>query len=231
MKKTLYNYLVQNGFLIVNKKLIETIGLDKAAVLSELIDKYIYFKDNNVLFEGSWFYYTYEKFDKIGLKRRRIDPIINFLQKIGFIETKNAGMPKRRYFKLNEEKIISFIKEKSNQGNDEADVSQNTQYTMEKIGEIFEKQEDHFDKINGLSLSILDKSVCQLDKSVCQGRQTLINNRIIKPDKEKQNMCVHTHEKNFLTNYFLKSRKLFQEIPKTISGNPENYFRKSRNIN
>jgi hypothetical protein len=114
MKKTIDNYFIQYDFLIINKKLIEAIGLDRAAVLSELMNEYTYFKENNMLFEENWFYYTYEKFNKIGLKRDRIDSIINFLQRIGFIETKNAGLPRRRYFKLNKEEIVNFIEGKSN---------------------------------------------------------------------------------------------------------------------
>ena len=109
MKKTIDNYFIQNDFLIVNKKLIEAIGLDRAAVLSELMNEYTYFRDNNMLLDGSWFYYTYEKFNKIGLKEDRINSIIKFLQRIGFIETKNAGMPRRRYFKLNQKEIVNFI--------------------------------------------------------------------------------------------------------------------------
>ena len=203
MKKTIDNYLAQHRFLMVNKELVEAIGLDRTAVLSELIDKYVYFRNNNMLFEENWFYYTYERFDKIGLKRKRIDSIINFLQKIGFIETKNAGSPRRRYFKLNEEKIIDFIEGKSSQGSNGADV--NTQDLMEKIiDEILEKQEDQFDEINGsicpkeqMDLSKRANGFVQKSKWICPKEQTLIENRIIKPDEEKQNMCVHTHEKNF----------------------------------
>jgi hypothetical protein len=109
MKKTIDNYSMQNSFLIVNKKLTEAIGLDRAAVLSELMSEYNYSKENNMLLEGNWFYYTYEKFNKIGLKRKRVDSIINFFQRIGFIETKNAGIPRRIYFKLNQKEIINFI--------------------------------------------------------------------------------------------------------------------------
>jgi len=112
MKKTIDNYSSQYGFLIVNKKLTKAIGLDRAAVLSELMNEYSCSKDNNMLLDGDWFYYTYEKFNDIGLKRNRIDSIINFLQRIGFIEVKDAGIPRRRYFKLNEEEIISFIEGK-----------------------------------------------------------------------------------------------------------------------
>jgi hypothetical protein len=112
MRKTIDNYSMQNSFLIVNKKLTEAIGLDRAAVLSELMNEYAYFKENNMLLEGSWFYYTYEKFNQIGLKRKRIDSIINFLQRIGFIEIKNAGIPRRRYFKLNQKEIVNFIEGK-----------------------------------------------------------------------------------------------------------------------
>ena len=109
MKKTIDNYSMQNSFLMVNKKLTKAIGLDRAAVLSELMNEYAYSKENDMLFDGSWFCYTYEKFNQIGLKRKRIDSIINFLQRIGFIEIKDAGIPKRRYFKLNKEEIVNFI--------------------------------------------------------------------------------------------------------------------------
>jgi hypothetical protein len=112
MKKTIDNYSMQNGFLIINKKLTKAIGLDRAAVLTELMNEYTYSKENNILFEGSWFYYNYEKFNQIGLKRKRIDSIINFLLRMGFIEIKNAGIPKRIYFKLNKEEIVNFIEGK-----------------------------------------------------------------------------------------------------------------------
>jgi len=52
----------------------------------------------------------------------------------------------------------------------------------------------------------------QKSKSICPKEQTLIENRIIKPDEEKQNMCVHTHEKNFLTKKKTFSKKQKQYL-------------------
>ena len=98
-----------SGFLIVNKTLIKRFGLMSAAILSNYIDKHIYFRkqfpDNN-----GWFYLTHkQQMDQLGVKEYSLRKCKRELIGIDILEIERRGIPAKEWFKINFIKLVSIV--------------------------------------------------------------------------------------------------------------------------
>lgn len=92
----------EGGSIILNKNLIKNVGMEAAAVYSELVSKYGYFKKRNQLTDDGCFFNTIEDLQKDTylteyLQRKAIKKLESF----GLIKVELRGLPSKRYFKLN----------------------------------------------------------------------------------------------------------------------------------
>jgi len=105
----LFDLLNANNYFCVNRKLAQEIGLETAVFLSEIVDKHAYFESNEMLKNG-WFYLTIETAEeRTSLSRRQQDSAIEALKKLGFIDSKQMGLPAKRHFFLFKEKITEWL--------------------------------------------------------------------------------------------------------------------------
>jgi len=98
-----------HGFLMINKSLIQRLGLTNAAILSNYVDKYRYWSNRIEDFNG-WFFLTYEQ------QRQELntsDYSLRLARKefidLGLLSTKRMGIPAKDYYQLNIENLINFI--------------------------------------------------------------------------------------------------------------------------
>lgn len=101
----LKSFLGQNSFVMINRALWESVGLDAALFLSILVDA-----DN--IFDEEWVYQTQPTIEGLSyghLTRRKQDAAIKILIERGLISQKNMGIPMKRYFKLHEDKIMEVF--------------------------------------------------------------------------------------------------------------------------
>jgi hypothetical protein len=90
-----------SGYLIVNKTLIQKLGLINAIVLSNLVDKHIYFKEKKEEFDG-WFYVTNSaQMKQLNIKEHSLIQCKRYLKEIGMISTKREGLPSKEHYKIN----------------------------------------------------------------------------------------------------------------------------------
>lgn len=128
-----------DGSIVVNKKLAKEIGLNPAVVLSELIARYKWHKDENMI-DGEWFYCTEETLEEqTSLNRYHQDKAINELQELGLIEKEVKGMPAKRYFKINEASVCKIV---TNKDENNSQTSTGDSHKQEKS----EKQESKVDR-------------------------------------------------------------------------------------
>lgn len=93
-----------DGWIPVNKKLAHEVGIEGAIIYGELTRKEKWYKDNDKIQEGGWFYVTEKDLEEsTAIKRKGQDRGINALVKIGLIEKKLMGLPARRHFRLIDE--------------------------------------------------------------------------------------------------------------------------------
>lgn len=102
--------LASSGFITVNKYLIKTLGLDEAVIFGELCSKYDYRAARGELDENGYFFCTVEDLeDTTTLGERRQRKAINSLVKIGLIEQVTKGLPRKRFFKINENAVLAIF--------------------------------------------------------------------------------------------------------------------------
>lgn len=107
--------LSSESYLVVNKKLIKQFGPDTAIFLSNLIDKYKYFQDKQILIEDG-FYITHQKLiEEYGFTVRSIRNCKTTLKAKGIIEIKLIGVPSKEYYYINWEELLNNISPELNQ--------------------------------------------------------------------------------------------------------------------
>lgn len=101
--------LRSDGSIVINKKLAHEIGLDCAVIYSELVSLFKYWSDKGELVnekleqseDARWFFCTIENLQaNTTLKRSRQDKAIKELKMMGLIDTRQMGIPKKRYFTI-----------------------------------------------------------------------------------------------------------------------------------
>ncbi|MFA5151278.1 MAG: hypothetical protein WC554_01835 [Clostridia bacterium] len=100
--------LRSDGFLILNKRCIQIFGLKPAIILSNYIDKYIYFKTNSPENNG-WFFLTHDTIqDQLQIGERTIINAKNLFKELGIIKTKIAGLPAKEWLQIDFEAFIEI---------------------------------------------------------------------------------------------------------------------------
>ncbi len=101
--------LASSNFIVLNKNVINVLGLEEALILGELSSEYDYWIKRGELDDG-WFFSTVENIENNTTlndykQRKAIDNLI----KMNIIEVKVKGLPAKRYFKINEEQVIKLL--------------------------------------------------------------------------------------------------------------------------
>lgn len=103
--------LISNrNYGIYNKDIAKKYGIETAIILGELASEYDYFDIQNLLLNGEWFYSTTKNIENnTGLTYYQQTKALNVLIKLEIIEQKVMGIPAKRYFKFNEERLENAL--------------------------------------------------------------------------------------------------------------------------
>lgn len=110
----IYELLRADGSIIINKALIFSIGLEETIIFFELISRYKYFEERNMLTEEGFFYNTVDDLQlATGLSEKKQKSAITKLEKFKLIETKLMGVPAKRHFKIIDDMVtvLMYIQE------------------------------------------------------------------------------------------------------------------------
>ena len=106
MKKSI---LASSPFLIVNKTLLQNIGIDASLVLSDLVQKEQYFKDSSQNNGGYFFNITNDISCSTTLSYYQIKQALSVLEKWGMIKIILKGVPAKKHFKIDKSQILNFL--------------------------------------------------------------------------------------------------------------------------
>lgn len=107
----LSSLLSSSKYIIVNKDLIKILGLHEAIILGELCSEYSYWENVNQLVDNEYFYSTRENIEKnTGINAHYQKAAFKNLEEKQIIYSKKMGIPCKKYYKLNEIKIIEYLK-------------------------------------------------------------------------------------------------------------------------
>ena len=103
-----------NSFLMVNKQLISTFGLNTAVFLSNLVDKFKYFQKEDKLNDDNSFFLTMEQqVDQTGLSTRVLRKSKRELLEKNIINTYMKGIPPKEFYIINFAELIDITIEKT----------------------------------------------------------------------------------------------------------------------
>ena len=101
MTKTKLDKMFENEFLRLPRPFIRMFNLNTAVMLSEIYSEYTYWKSENRLEKGGWFFSTVENmYCNTGLSKHQQLAACKELEAYGIIKIKYQGLPKKRYFKF-----------------------------------------------------------------------------------------------------------------------------------
>lgn len=104
MKNLLSNVLGNSSFVLLNKVIIQKLGLDEAVLLGFIIDKWTYFNHDD-------FYYTIDDLSHdTGLSDRMCRKSLQSLINKGILIKKEfTGLPPKQYYNINDEMILNLL--------------------------------------------------------------------------------------------------------------------------
>ena len=102
--------LATENYITVNKSIIKKLGLDCAVFIGELCSKALYYQNHNMLTKDGFFYCVVEDMqNSTGLSTYRQKQAIEILEKLNIIEVSWRGMPRTRYYKINENALVNLL--------------------------------------------------------------------------------------------------------------------------
>lgn len=121
-EKKLLTQFASNNYGLYNKTLAKKIGLHESIFLGEIISEYDYWNKMHSLTEDGYFYSTVENvMEATTLSDYQQRSIIKHLVELKIIDVRVAGMPAKRYFRINEEQFYSILLEDEEESSITAD--------------------------------------------------------------------------------------------------------------
>lgn len=109
MKERVKNILLSEDYFIFNKRFVKVLGLEPTFLLINLIEGADILKTKD-----GWFFQTFKLLEELtGLNRRRQERAIEVLIEFGIVSKKKMGVPCRRYFKINNERLKEVLRGES----------------------------------------------------------------------------------------------------------------------
>lgn len=144
MTKTMnaLDLLDSGNFQTYNREVARVLkSVNSAILLSELINRYNYHSQRGELVSylnhpGDWFYYTVDKCEeRTCLSPAEQKTAIKILESYGFFLKKAIGLPAKRHFQINIDKIIEFIIGSKNISSSAKSTEQDERNSPNTIGE------------------------------------------------------------------------------------------------
>lgn len=122
--------MFESDFIRVPRPFIRRFNLNTAIMLSEIYSEYTYWREQNGLQKGGWFFSTVQNmYNNTGLSKHQQLVACKELETYGIIKIKYQGLPKKRYFKFDMnmlDRLYSDFELHSNQSKNETDEDEIT---------------------------------------------------------------------------------------------------------
>ena len=120
-ERTLKQLLMSSSYFVLNKQIVKAIGIEAGFLLTTLIEA-----SDGLANDDGWFYKTAPSLEEeTGLSNHKQSKIIEELTKLGILEQENKGMPMKRYFRINFNKIEELVFKTQDLKNSNASIKEN----------------------------------------------------------------------------------------------------------
>ena len=108
--------IATKNYIAVNKRLAVVVGLHEAIMLGELASEYEYWKERGEVSEDGFFFSTIENVQcNTTLSEKQQRNALKNLAMLGFVETRVKGIPAKRFIRLDENNLTTFLANKFRQ--------------------------------------------------------------------------------------------------------------------
>lgn len=136
--------IASDSFLCINKCIAKAFGLDAAVMIAELATCYNYWESQGGLTEDGMFYETVERMEEnTTLTKYQQLKAIAVLEDAGVIRTERRGLPAKRYFAINEEKLLEVVDNKKSKN-----WTTGSEKTEQQESEFFDANKNREEKEN-----------------------------------------------------------------------------------
>ena len=104
--------IASTNFLTVNMAIAKQVGNDAAILLAELASSQVYFEKQDMLTDGMFFETVEQIEENTNLTKYQQAKAVKRLEDIGALKTKMKGIPAKRYFFVDGEKIGELVDSK-----------------------------------------------------------------------------------------------------------------------
>lgn len=104
--------IASSSFLTVNMAIAKQVGNDAAILLAELASSQVYFENNGMLTDGMFFETVELIEDRTNLTKYQQSKAVKVLEEAGILKTKLKGIPAKRFFFVDGEKIVELVDHK-----------------------------------------------------------------------------------------------------------------------
>jgi len=104
--------IASSNFLTVNMAIAKQVGNDAAILLAELASSQVYFEKQDMLTDGMFFETVEQIEENTNLTKYQQAKAVKRLENIGALKTKMKGIPAKRYFFVDGEKIGELVDRK-----------------------------------------------------------------------------------------------------------------------
>ena len=127
--RTLKQLLMSSSYFVLNKQIVKTIGIEAGFLLTTLIEA-----SDGLANDDGWFYKTAPSLEEeTGLSNHKQSKIIEELTKLGILEQENKGMPMKRYFRINFQKIEELVFKIQDLKNSKPSIEENKKQGFKKF--------------------------------------------------------------------------------------------------
>lgn len=172
--------LMSESYFVLNKNLVKSLGIETAFFLTTLIEA-----DDNLADDFGWFYQTVPQIEAItGLTKYKQISCIDTLVSLGIILQENRGIPRKRYFKINYDKIINFLSatnKKIVDYKEDENLTNSSQKTSQPVVEkIDHKEEENLPASSQKTRHNKEYNINNINKEINNKEERLIDTQSLK---------------------------------------------------
>ncbi len=166
------------SYFVLNKNLLRTFGPTKAIFLTNLIDKFLYFKQKGEAKDGWFFQIHGHQMKQTGISEYGLRKCKSFFKIAGILATEKRGVPAKEWYKLYIHEIQSFVGQDLTKTIGQG-VTKTIGQDPAKSAGLYKNNKDKNNKIN--------KKECESEKNLSYKKPSHIK----KEKKFPQNFFVH----------------------------------------
>lgn len=188
--------LSSDNYIVINRDMLKEYGINVTLMIGELASEYNYYDKNGKLDDGMFFSTIENISEKTGLSKYQQAEALKTLDEMGIVKTIVNGIPAKRFFKLDVEKLEKQIANSSTSG---------CQKTGKLDGEKLETKNNNKTVINNSNNKNIYRQVVDLFNETC------VSFPKVTTLSEKRKKAIHARLNTYTIDDFKKAFEMAEQ--------------------